>query len=310
MTQEELEGVKTGSSEGMLLRGGRGTPEILKMSNPLNGISPQGKSTPAFWDVIHEIQDEGDKRAPEESLDFEKGLMYALAYNNAEEIIEREREAVLAEYKERTGKDFLVTKDGTYRYDSNSGHPEAAAARRNRCASYAGGVLRAMGMELDDDSLIHVDQLYAQLTGGEYKGIDYKEPHPHVRGVIRIGRDGPLSEGGKLSIDEQYAKLVETGIVREGDVVFFAHNGKNEKDLSHAGIITKTGASGLFYSGETASRYNRPVSAYFDDRRTEYGVEPYIEIVILYHTEDEPVVPDVGEYYYDDRPKNDPIRRG
>ena len=119
------------------------------------------------------------------------------------------------------------------------------------------------------------------------------------RGVLKIYEGGPLSENGTLSVEEQYAKIVEMGIVKPGDVAFMATERgkkKDEMDLSHVVIFNRVTEDGLYCCGDTTGRYDEPLDNYMVDRRTQKKpgggtFSPYMEIVLFYHSEDEAMVP-------------------
>ena len=102
-------------------------------------------------------------------------------------------------------------------------------------------------------------------------------------------------------MEEQYAKIVEMGLVKPGDVAFMAAETEeedDEMDLSHVVIFNRAAEDGLYYCGDTTGRYNEPLDTYIEDRRTHKKpgggmFSPYMEIVLLYHSEDEEMVPHI-----------------
>ena len=326
MTQEELEGVKLSNKVSdenkdfvMLDENDPGDGSVINIGVPkeylLQGFK-KPKNQPytvygpkddelflgTFEEGLEKILAYGDRNPPDETLNFENGLMYAMAYNNAPEAKTDKRDDYLMDYEEKTGISFdfetATANEGTpeeksVRYDPKNYNESDVKNDTGRCASFVGGSLRAMGLKLQERSLSKIDQLHAELTGGTYRGVTYPQ-NPQVRGVIRLYAGGPMSENGTLSIKEQYDKLAEAGIVKPGDVVFMSTD-NDWGDLSHGGVITRADAGGIFYSGETTARYNYYLPEYFKQREKD-GIDPFVEIVVFYHSEDEPFVPDVGEY--------------
>lgn len=282
---------------------------MLKKNDPGDGSAIHiGLPWMSFDEQVQTILDAGDKNPPDSTLNFRNGIAYAIAFNNGGKLTEDELKSFLNQYQESDGVHFDVQfetvpdKNGDYvikRYDGSAGKNEPEDDKYSgRCAAYAGGALRAAGMKLDDNSLVKVDQLYAELTGGSY-GKKQFEKHPQVRGTLIICEGGPLSENGTLSVEEQYAKIVEMGIVKPGDVAFMAtetYSKKAEKDLSHVVIFNRAAEDGLYYCGDTTGRYDEPLDYYIADRRTQKKpgggmFSPYMEIVLFHHNEDEAKVP-------------------
>lgn len=222
------------------------------------------------------------------SLDVQEALEYSVIMNNAVDptvidALEAKREA---EGKPKYSVAFYTDDSGvTSRFDGKKGKEPFREGddifkgeMTNMCAEYVGRALEAGGFQLDDESLSRVDCLYAEIVGGMYRDKKF-DPHPAVKDVIVLAENGPKSQGGRLSVEQQYTALVQDGIVEPGDIIFFA-SADAESDLSHVGIVSKVDDQEIYYNGETKSRFERPTAEYFLDRRN-IKKAPYLEIIQL-----------------------------
>jgi len=68
-----------------------------------------------FEEGIDKILTYGDQNVPDETLNFENGIAYAIAYNNPSNIKQDERKSFPDGVKEKTGTDFTITEEFWYK---------------------------------------------------------------------------------------------------------------------------------------------------------------------------------------------------
>ncbi|MBQ2701136.1 MAG: amidase domain-containing protein [Clostridia bacterium] len=280
--------------------------EVVKLSNKVSDEDKDfvmlDKNDPGDGSVIHigvpwmsfdeqvqSVLDSGEQAAEKVTLNVEDALSYAAAFNNA--LSQEEIDEILSAYEAGGGKKrFAVSTEkvegAAKRYDNRLGWVNGKDEQyEGMCAAYAGGILREGGFELNDYSLQSVDCLYKELSGGEYKNPKRKkhfvfDPHPGVKGKIVLDDKGPLAQQDTLTVEQQYEKLLATGVVSAGDVIFVTHDRKG-KDISHVMIVNGTDESEIRYCGETTARYDHPLSAYIEGERKN-NRKPHIEIFLLH----------------------------